>query len=1049
MKTPFFTLLLILCCLSSNAQTWQALGPDNRDELGFAYPQMLSSKIIGDTIYAALLQSSTSTFPSQLILKKYNGQTWDSVGNSLAFKFQTNTLSVNVSRNKGFYTLYRGQSPNKYYVQKCINGSWNYIDSTSLQSFTITPKTINVTNKDSLYILCLTSNKLSVLKFNGTQWDSLGNTNFANTSGLAVMNFDTSGVPYVAFADPYNLNRATVMKFNGTAWTTISPSVGLSTLGATNLELESDANNNDIYLKLQDAALGNTVKKYDGNSWTNVGIPGFFTGTMNDLVINQQSTPYLCVKNNDSLWVMKYDGANWINTTNQLKKNSSIISMDLIQDTIPALGYSYTAYDGKPVISTYNGTGWNKVGVYGFVDGGVYDNTSGSIPYTNRLLTIVTSDNVPHIVFSDSAYSGRLSMMNYTNGTWNYEGTQGFTSGIATPLQLEKGKNDTIYLMYIGGNPYGQRIAYFDGTNFIDIPSSLTNQYYPTTTSFTLDTSGIPTVMYPDPTNFNIATLKKYTNGSWTGITSLPCTTAVQMKIDKKNQVVSYYPTTINNVTTYNLVKFINGNWTTPIQSTLNGVMKIAPNDSVFLSAVVTNIYSSGGGIPIFTYSQTFSIYQLVSNTWNNAGTYYNSPTYASSNFPPALFNNYIFDSNSIPYILFSYGYSSFSNPLHIYALANGLININTPSTGWDSNIIAKNIDMAFDNNNKLIATYSYGTAYAMSFQAGTPPPAPQIVSPISYCQGDSAAPLIATGQNLVWNNTATTAPTPPTNIPDTFYYSVKQYSGIYPSPASIIMVIVNPKPNLNVSSNLICAGDTFYLSTTAFSNTVYHWTNIQTISGQSIVNAFDSTNIIGVTDSGSYVVTTSLNGCSSDTVTISLLPVFSPSITITGPGHVSAGQDFMIVAGIVNAGNDYLIDWYKNGVLFATTNTDTFHYIMSTGEGSDTFQAVIRGSGTYPCYKQDTSNKITVDEITGLKNLSALDNINVYPNPFSETFTVSGLKKGNKLRLYSTDGKLVQEWNCSEESLQLFHVKNILSGNYILKVITDKNTLAFPLSKF
>jgi len=84
-------------------------------------------------------------------------------------------------------------------------------------------------------------------------------------------------------------------------------------------------------------------------------------------------------------------------------------------------------------------------------------------------------------------------------------------------------------------------------------------------------------------------------------------------------------------------------------------------------------------------------------------------------------------------------------------------------------------------------------------------PPLPQTAIPVTlpvveYCQGDTPAPLSATGKKLRWFSSPSatvyglSAPTPSTTTPGTYKYYVSQTLNFIESPRAEISVIVNPK---------------------------------------------------------------------------------------------------------------------------------------------------------------------------------------------------------------------------------------------------------------
>ncbi len=1038
MKKFLFIIVISLYVFSSNAQVWQPLGPDNRDELGFDFSNLLWQKNNNDTLYAALYRSGS------FCIKKFNGSKWDTIGSSIV---TTSYVAATMDRTFTPYVIFRDTGL-IYSVNKCINGTWSQVGNAGFVTGPLSFTSIHIGKADTPYVLTVASNYATVWKYNGTVWDSVGNKQFANVNGAPAMGFDTTGAPYIAFSDPANINRATVMKFTGNTWTTISPFGGLSTLGVSGLDIEIDSLQNILFLKYHDMALGAMVKKYDGLSWSSVGNIGQANSYADDMYINQAGVSYLSMRRGDSAWVMKYNGSNWITVTNSIKGVSSAPSLSLSQDTLPILGYYLTNYGNKPVVSVYSDSGWVKKGTYGFVSQGVpkYSNSSSSI-LPNHILTTVTSNNIPYVILSDNAHNGKLSLMKYINGSWIYEGTPGFTDTTSYPIQLKKGKNDTLFLMYAQTGVSGYKIAYFDGSNWVDINSGLTNATYPATTAFALDTAGIPYVIYPDPTNFNIATLKKLVYGTWTVAGSVPCTTAVQMKINKQNEVHVLYNSTVNNATVSNLVKLSSNNWIALAQSSLSGTFEIAPDGSVYLSTLDLKSYTiQQGSFPKTFYWYERNLHKLGLNSWNGGGNFFT--TYTSIMPPPLSQESYstvIFDSSSRPYMAIVT-----QNSASIKALINNtFVPVSSVALGWHPAIKTANFDMVFGPNNDLIATYSQGTAYALSFQPGLPAAAPQVVSPVYYCQGDSAVPLVATGQNLTWgNSTSSTAPVPSTAVADTFTYYAYANSGIYSTP-SPITVIIHPKPVINTSAFTACAGDTIYLSTPAVQGATYHWTSAQIINGTTVLNSFDSTNTIPIMDSGFYTVTVTPEGCTSDSLFINIPDVQNPSIGITSsPSAVPVGQTVTVIATVNNAPQGYVIDWYVNGGFYSITTIDTFSYSKQTG--TDSVVAVIRPPISQPCYIPDTSNIIVIDEdVTDIEDITLQSGIFAYPNPFTQYIRLQGLRKGDRLQVYDVMGRNVAMQKIQNETVE-WNLGNLKTGLYLLKITDEKGHLkaTIPINK-
>lgn len=1043
MKQNLIIVALILLSFTSKGQLWQPLGPDNRDELGFGYSRLLWVKKYTDTLYAGLAKQGTNNAPSKFIFKKFNGSIWDTFGTpvSISGYSPAATISTCMDGSGAIYLAHRDT------VKSMTNGVWSQVGNVGFAPG-ITNLSIKTGKADTPFVCYLSGGKVSVMKYNGAIWDSVGNRNFVTTASGYALGFDTTGSPYVAVADPTNLNRAVVMKYDGNSWITVSPFGGLSTLGAGNFILGVDSLTNDVYLHYQDAALGGVVKKYDGANWTSIGATFPSNFFVNDMCINKYGTPYINLKSSFYTWVVKYNGSSWIavtdSTTTANNTSSTVASFSLSHDTIPILGHHYPNFADKPVVSVYDNSLWNKKGTYGFADDGIpkYSNNSSSI-LPNYLLITVTSNDIPHIVFSDSKYDGKLSLKKYVGGNWVYEGTPGFTSASAYPVAFEKAKNDTLIIMYSQTGTSGYKMSYYDGINFTNINSGLTNQTYPVNTAIDIDTAGIPYVLYLDPSNFNIATLKNYTNGNWNTLTTLPCTTAVQMKINSLNEVVAFY----NGGANFTLAKYSNNTWTTIGSSGRNGLLKLAPNNSIFL--LVNELHNQGGGPtnPIsFYYVKRLN--RLTSNGWSSSAAYYTTfPNYGQPPNLPESYSNVVFDTSSTPFIA-TVSFDSVS----IKALlpSGGFTTATLPTLNWQQHIKAANFDMAFTSNNELIAAYSQGTAYALGLQLTSQPPPPQTnTTLVTYCQGDTANALTAIGQNLKWyppNSSTPSTPIPSTAVADTFVWRVTQTDGIYESLPDSVTVIVHPRPTITIVSGIhtICAGDTTYLTTPATSaGAIYHWTHIQNINGTTVTSSYDSTNTIPVVDSGVYFVKVTPEGCSSDSVRINVLPILQPSITITGPATaIKTTPTFITTTTISNIGSyDYFLEWYINGVFFTATYGGISHIYYDKGVGNDTIFVVIKPLNTLTtsCLIPTTSNSIIIaEEIVSVNDINKTDEVSVVPNPFSNEITINSLKEEDQILLIDIMGKIVRHIRANDTN-SILNTENISAGYYIVRIL-DKD---------
>jgi len=230
-------------------------------------------------------------------------------------------------------------------------------------------------------------------------------------------------------------------------------------------------------------------------------------------------------------------------------------------------------------------------------------------------------------------------------------------------------------------------------------------------------------------------------------------------------------------------------------------------------------------------------------------------------------------------------------------------------------------------------------------------PAAPQVSSPVIYCQQGAAIPLIATGSNLLWYTAATggtgsaAAPTPSTTNPGNQLFYVSQTISGCESSRSAITVTVNPTPALPLVSSPVsyCQGAvTTALSATGSSLRWY--TTATGGTGSAAAPVPPSTNS-GNTD---YYVSQTVNGCESprSVITVTINPTPAPPVVITPVFYCQNSTATPLTA----TGASLL--WYPDQVSTSgspvaptpsTANTGTsFYYVSQTVNGCESQRRAI-----------------------------------------------------------------------------------------------------------
>lgn len=85
---------------------------------------------------------------------------------------------------------------------------------------------------------------------------------------------------------------------------------------------------------------------------------------------------------------------------------------------------------------------------------------------------------------------------------------------------------------------------------------------------------------------------------------------------------------------------------------------------------------------------------------------------------------------------------------------------------------------------------------------------------------------------------------------------------------------------------------------------------------------------------------------------------------------------------------------------------------------------------------------------VLGVDDVSGSKDILLSPNPVKNHFTLKGLSKINGVEVYDISGKLVKQFDANSLSKNSFDISRLKTGNYVVKIKTDKETLNKKLIK-
>lgn len=241
----------------------------------------------------------------------------------------------------------------------------------------------------------------------------------------------------------------------------------------------------------------------------------------------------------------------------------------------------------------------------------------------------------------------------------------------------------------------------------------------------------------------------------------------------------------------------------------------------------------------------------------------------------------------------------------------------------------------------------------------------------------------------------------------------------------------------LTASADTVCAGDTVWLTTPVVPGaTRYYWQRQNTY--------FTDTNTIAVTASGSYRVTVYGGSCplESNWVVVYIAPKGNTSLTLSAPPSAPPGQGVTVNASLTDPGSNYAIDWYRNGILLATNNAPLYSFAKTVVD--DTVYAILHPQTL--CYDTAvTSDTVIIltdvtDTTAAATHLQSI-NISVYPNPFGNILTVSGLSRDDRLLLLDATGRVVLRKE-AVQSVENMDTKELAAGYYIIKLFSKEGNV-------
>jgi hypothetical protein len=374
----------------------------------------------------------------------------------------------------------------------------------------------------------------------------------------------------------------------------------------------------------------------------------------------------------------------------------------------------------------------------------------------------------------------------------------------------------------------------------------------------------------------------------------------------------------------------------------------------------------------------------------------------------------------------------------------------------WNNGATTQNITVNTPGNYSVMVTNAAGCSAMSNATMVNVLQSPNAVAtaygPTTFCQGGSVTIATSGGATYAWSNGSTAQSILPTTS-GTYSVVVTSANGCTAT-SNAINVTVNPTPTAVITpsgATTFCEGSSVNLVASGGSN--YAWSN------------GPNTSSITVTTGGTYTVTVTNAGGCTDTETINVTVNEVPSAFI-----VTSGATTFCQGGQVNltaqAGNSYL--WSNNATtqsisvasagtysvtilspngcsvssnaISVTVNQPSASSLNATAFDSYTLNGILyTQSGTYT---QNLTNAAGCDSTITL-NLTltvgieegTLTDVNLYPNPTSESFTIkTTVPVYGVYSVVDAQGKLIFEGELTGTETQI-NISSVARGIYYLRI--------------
>lgn len=351
----FLCFIIIICplyifsqqnSLSSIENTWEFVGGEGITASSMDFPSIAFT--LSATPYVAYQDKYYSVY-SKASVQKFNGSGWEYIGPQGFTSGRVEYTSLAISPTGEPWLAYEDRdNGEKATVMKFNGNNWVYVGapgfssgSTGLEKMLFSPA------GDPTVGYIGDSGRVFIERYDGINWVQYNMQGFTNITNSSLdMAFSSSGKLFVAFQDYLNSNKTTVMKFNGSDWEMVgTPWCSMPFFYFTSIAVNSLEEPYVPYEDYENAEKLN-VLKYEGGNWLTSGNADFSIGEITHaaIAVSSDDIPYVTFydRGDGTMKVMKLENGVWINVGNPNFSMSLYGELPCIK--FDPLGKLYIAY---------------------------------------------------------------------------------------------------------------------------------------------------------------------------------------------------------------------------------------------------------------------------------------------------------------------------------------------------------------------------------------------------------------------------------------------------------------------------------------------------------------------------------------------------------------------------------------------------------------------------------------------------------------------------------------------------------------------------------